>query len=72
MLKVTPLKVITKEMDKKNKKRKDNESPSAVSKQGMRFHHIGIPTKEKKQNEKYLKKYKFYVKGFETSEYGIE
>ena len=25
-----------------------------------------------KPNEKYLKEYKFYVSGFETSEYGIE
>jgi hypothetical protein len=55
-----------------DKKRKDNEPPSAISKDGMRFHHIGIPTKEKKHNEKYLKEYRFYVSGFETSEYGIE
>ena len=52
--------------------RKDNEPPLAISKKGMRFHHIGIPTKEKKPNEKYLKEYKFYVSGFNTSEYGIE
>lgn len=38
----------------------------------MRFHHIGIPTKEKKRNEKYLEEYKFYISGFDTSEYGIE
>ena len=38
----------------------------------MRFHHVGIPTKEKKPNEKYLEKYKFFVSGFDTSEYGIE
>jgi hypothetical protein len=53
-------------------KRKDNEPPFAVSKAGMRYHHIGIPAKEKKPNEKYLSKYKFYTSGFETSEYGIE
>ena len=53
-------------------KRKDNEPPIAVTQKGMRFHHIGIPTKEKKPNEKYLKEYKFYVSGFDTSEYGIE
>ena len=72
MLKITPLNIITEEMKKRNNKRKDNEPPLAVSNQGMHFHHIGIPTLEKKQNEKYLKKYKFYVSGFETSEYGIE
>jgi hypothetical protein len=53
-------------------KRKDNEPPPAISKNGMRFHHIGIPTEEKKSNEKYLTDNKFYVSGFETSQYGIE
>ncbi len=53
-------------------RRKDNEPPLAVSKLGMRFHHIGIPTNEIKPNEKYLEQYKFYVSGFDTSEYGIE
>ncbi len=57
---------------KRQLKRKDYEQPFAVSKAGMRYHHIGIPTREIKPNEKYLSKYKFYVSGFETSEYGIE
>ena len=60
-------------MEKKSrKKRKDSEPPVAISKKGMRFHHIGIPTDEQKPNERYLEKYKFYVSGFETSEFGIE
>jgi len=53
-------------------KRKDNEQPFAISKKGMRFHHIGIPTTRHKPNEKYLEQYKFYVSGFDTSEFGIE
>jgi len=53
-------------------KRKDHEPPFAVSKKGMRFHHIGIPTTEQKPNEKYLEQYKIYVSGFDTSEFGIE
>ena len=53
-------------------KRKDHEPPFAISKMGMRFHHIGIPTTEQKPNEKYLEQYKFYVSGFDTSEFGIE
>lgn len=53
-------------------KRKDNEPPFAISKKGMHFHHIGIPTDEIKPNEKYLKDYKLYVSGFDSSEYGIE
>ena len=53
-------------------KRKDNKPPFAISKKGMRFHHIGIPTNEIKPNEKYLEHLKFYVSGFDTSEFGIE
>lgn len=53
-------------------KRKDNEQPFAVSRNGMRFHHIGIPTEEVKKDEIYLEKYKFYVSGFDSSDYGIE
>ncbi len=54
------------------RKRKDNQLPFATSEKGMRFHHIGIPTNEVKPNEKYIEKYKFYVSGFDTSEFGIE
>jgi len=53
-------------------KRKNNEPPFAISKFGMRFHHIGIPTNHHKSNEKYLAKYKLYVSGFDASDYGIE
>lgn len=53
-------------------KRKDHEPPFAISKKGMRYHHIGIPTDKPRANEKYLEKYKMYVSGFDTSEYGIE
>jgi hypothetical protein len=59
-------------MKKAEKKRNDNEPPFAISKKGMRFHHIGLPTTEHKPNEKYLEQYKFYVSGFDTSEFGIE
>jgi len=41
-------------------------------KRKMRFHHIGIPITEHMPNEKYLEQYKFYVSGFDTSEFGIE
>ena len=53
-------------------KRKDNEPPFAISKKGMRYHHIGIPTVEQKPGERYLEEYKMYVSGFDTSEFGIE
>ena len=53
-------------------KRKDNEPPFAISKKGMRYHHIGIPRVEQKPDERYLEEYKMYVSGFDTSEFGIE
>lgn len=53
-------------------KRKDQEPPFAISKKGMRYHHIGIPTDEPKPDEKYIEELKFYVSGFDISEYGIE
>ena len=52
-------------------KREDNEQPSAII-NGMRYHHIGIPTHEHRPNEKYLAECKMYVSGFDSSEYGIE
>jgi hypothetical protein len=56
----------------RDKKRKDTDPPFAISEMGMRYHHIGIPTDEVKPNEKYLRDLKFYVSGFDTSEFGIE
>ncbi len=53
-------------------KREDHEQPPAVTRDGMRYHHTGIPTREVKPHEKYLKEYKMYVSGFDTSEYGVE
>ena len=37
-----------------------------------KYHHLGIPTKDRKENETYLEKFQLYVSGFETSPYGIE
>jgi hypothetical protein len=37
-----------------------------------KYHHLGIPTKEKKKGETYLDRFKVYVSGFESSPYGIE
>ena len=36
------------------------------------YHHLGIPTSVKKENETYIEKFKFYVSGYEESPYGIE
>jgi hypothetical protein len=39
---------------------------------GLNYHHLGIPTTEKRNNERYLPEYKMYVSGYETSLYRIE
>ena len=38
----------------------------------MKYHHLGIPTIEKRECEHYLEEYKMYVSGYETSPFGIE
>jgi len=38
----------------------------------FRYHHLGIPTSEKKENEAYHERLKFYQSGYESSEFGIE
>ncbi|HEX6880903.1 MAG TPA: hypothetical protein VF135_11105 [Terriglobales bacterium] len=37
-----------------------------------RYHHIGIPTTERRPGERLIDGFATYVSGFETSEYGIE
>lgn len=51
--------------------RQDHEPP-AVTRQGWRYHHIGIPTTITRPDEEYIEKYKMYVSGFKTSPCGIE
>jgi len=36
------------------------------------YHHIGIPTSERREGERYLPQFKMYVSGYETSPYGVE
>jgi hypothetical protein len=37
-----------------------------------RYHHIGIPTNDRRDGETYLERFKVHVSGYETGEYGIE
>lgn len=37
-----------------------------------RYHHIGIPTTARHPDETYLERFKVYVSGYDTSEFGIE
>lgn len=52
--------------------RKDNEPPVAVSLNGWRFHHLGIPTSEIMPGEAFIESFKVHVSGFESSEFGIQ
>ncbi|MBN2355940.1 hypothetical protein JXO59_07490 [candidate division KSB1 bacterium] len=38
----------------------------------MKYHHLGIPTVERREGEVYLEEFKMYVSGFETNPYGVE
>lgn len=38
----------------------------------LKYHHLGIPTKEKHEGEIYLKEFKMYVAGYDASSYKIE
>jgi len=38
----------------------------------MRYHHIGIPTQERRDGEVHLERFKMYASGFETSPFGVE
>ena len=38
----------------------------------MKYHHLGIPTKQKLKDEEHLKDLKMYVSGYGRSPYGIE
>ncbi len=37
-----------------------------------KYHHLGIPTTEPHEGERYLADFKVHICGFETSPYGIE
>jgi hypothetical protein len=37
-----------------------------------KYHHLGIPSKLKREGETYLAKPKMYISGFKTSPYGVE
>ncbi len=38
----------------------------------MKYHHLGIPTKEKLKDEIYLEHLKMYVSGYGKNPYGVE
>lgn len=52
--------------------RQSHEPPDVVARRGWRYHHLGIPTNVRRENETYLERYGLHVSGFPTSIYGIE
>lgn len=52
--------------------RHEHELPDCIEEWGWKYHHLGIPTSEKKPNERYLPQFKFYISGFSTSPFGVE
>ena len=38
----------------------------------LRYHHLGIPTEEKRDGERYLEEFGMYVSGYGESPYNIE
>ena len=52
--------------------RQEHEQPESIEKWGWKYHHLGIPTNRRMQDEKYLPQFRLYVSGFNTSPFGIE
>jgi hypothetical protein len=52
--------------------RQDHDPPEVVQKENWRYHHLGIPTNERREGERHLPQFGMHVSGFETSRYGIE
>ena len=52
--------------------REDHEPPLAIAEWGWRYHHIGIPTDQVIEGERYLSLFRFSVSGFDSSPFGIE
>lgn len=55
-----------------NYKRHETELPLATEKWGWKYHHTGIPVKDPIPGERHIPRLKLYVKGFDTSPFGIE
>lgn len=53
-------------------KRSEKAPPLAIDEWGWKYHHLGIPTHEKRDGERYIAHLKFYVSGFESSPFGVE
>jgi len=55
-----------------NKIRLDHELPECIASWGWKYHHIGIPTQEQKENETYYPEFKTHFVEWDTNPFGIE
>jgi hypothetical protein len=53
-------------------RRREDELPAATARFGWRYHHLGIPHATPRPGERSLEHLGVHVRGFETSEFGIE
>lgn len=52
--------------------RRDDEPPAVITKNGWRYHHIGIPTQTPRKDEIHVPHLGIHVAGFETSPCGVQ
>lgn len=43
-----------------------------MGKSQLKYHHLGVPVKEPREDEVYLPDFKMYVQGYNSSQFGIE
>ncbi|GAB6009716.1 VOC family protein [Dysgonomonas reticulitermitis] len=55
-----------------NKIRLDHEFAQCIEEWGWKYHHLGIPTKEQKENERYFPQFKSHISEFDSNPFGIE
>ena len=52
--------------------RRGHEPPPVIAQLGWRFHHVGIPTDQPRQDETHLAAFGVHISGFSSSPFGIE
>ena len=57
---------------KQPKPTRQNYEPPPILAKGWRYHHLGIPTSVPHPQERHLKHLKLFVRGFDTSPFGVE
>ncbi|MBN2071727.1 MAG: hypothetical protein JW814_09750 [Candidatus Krumholzibacteriota bacterium] len=58
--------------NKEPRERLESDPPEASAGWGWRYHHLGVPVKEKRTGERYLADFRMYVSGFGHNPFGIE